>query len=133
MTRQQLILSRILLVLYLAALCMLCFGNFSNAPKVQPSFFGIPTDKIVHFLMFFPFPILVYFAFNRYGGKRLWQLLGVLITFLTGAGMAIGTELIQGLITYRSKDVRDFRADCIALAAASIIILLFVLLRRSRK
>jgi VanZ family protein len=132
MTRRQLIISRILLVLYLAAVCVLCFGHFTSVPKVQPSFLGIPTDKIVHFLMFFPFPILVFLAFNRYGEKRPWKWLGVLLTFLVGEGIAIGTELVQGLTVYRSKDPKDFLADSIALAAASLIVLFFSLKRRSR-
>ena len=132
MTRRQLIFSRILLALYLAAIGYLCFGHFSSIPRVQPSFFGIPTDKIVHFLMFFPFPILVYFAFNLYGEKRLWKLLGILFTLLTGIGIAIGTELGQGLTKYRSADVTDGMADSIALVASSLIVLLLVLLRRPR-
>lgn len=133
MTKRQLILSRICLVLYLVAVCILCFGHFTSTPKVQPSFLGIPTDKIVHFLMFFPFPILVYFAFDYYGQKRHWKFLGVAFTLLAGEAIALGTELGQGLTTYRNKDPWDLLADSIALVVASLVVLILVLLKRPAK
>ena len=49
---------RIFFVLFLAYLGLVvwcCFGNFGSMPNVQREMFGIPTDKVVHFVMFLPF------------------------------------------------------------------------------
>ena len=56
MSQKQKIAFRILFFLYIAAVLYLCFGRFDNAPSIELNLWGIPTDKIVHFLMFFPFP-----------------------------------------------------------------------------
>ena len=53
-------------VLYLLAVLYLCFGKFENTPDVPWSLLGIPSDKLVHFGMFFPFPILAFLAFDRF-------------------------------------------------------------------
>ena len=70
MTRRQLQWARILFGLYLVAVAVLCFARFPESEDVPKSLLGIPMDKIVHFLMFFPFPVLTYLAFDRYRGKR---------------------------------------------------------------
>ena len=56
-------IARIVFLLYLAVLMYLCFGKFQGIPQAPHGFFGIEGDKVVHFLMFLPFPILSYFAF----------------------------------------------------------------------
>ena len=58
MTTPKTILARILFLLYLGAIALLCFMHVDKLPDVQKFIFGIPTDKIVHFGMFLPFPIL---------------------------------------------------------------------------
>ena len=71
MTRRQLIWSRILFAVYLAAVAFLCFGQFSSSQDVPMDLWGIPTDKVVHFLMFFPFPLLACLAFGARLPRRL--------------------------------------------------------------
>lgn len=112
---------RLLMIVYIAAVAYLCFGKFSSMPNVHSSYFGIPTDKIVHFGMFFPFPILASLSIRQKGKtpwRALWRTVGI---FLTGCCLAAGTELIQGLTTYRAADPADFAADSLALAIASVI------------
>ena len=58
-------LFKFILVLYAACVCFLCFGQFDGVEKAPQFIFGIPSDKIVHFCMFFPFPILTYFSYGR--------------------------------------------------------------------
>ena len=132
MTRRQLTVARILLVLYLAALLWLCFGHFDSMPDVKRCYWGIPTDKIVHFLMFLPFPLLAYFAFDRYTEKFWPSVLWTGVAFLAGILLATGTEVGQALLTtYRSGDPSDFRADLIALGVSSLLV--FILdLRKQR-
>ena len=132
MTRRQLLASRILLILYLIAVFWLCFGQFDSMPDVKRYFLGIPTDKIVHFLMFLPFPILAYLAFDRYS-EKFWPAVGwTAVAFLAGILLAGGTEVGQACLTsYRSGDPNDFRADLLALGVGTLFI--FILdLRKQR-
>ena len=125
MTKRQIIWARILLGAYLLAIVILCFANFSSAPKIQEDILGIPMDKIVHFLMFFPFPILAYFAFDRHTQTLRSTLAYTGLTFLTGCIFAAATEFGQArLTTWRSGDPIDLVADISALALASIVIII---------
>ena len=63
--RKRSIIFTIAMVLYLAVVGYLLFANFEKLSSVPKIFLGIPTDKIVHFCMFFPFPILAYLAYDR--------------------------------------------------------------------
>lgn len=130
--RNRLLAARILSVLYLAAVIWLCFGQFDSVPDVPRSLWGIPMDKVVHFLMFLPFPILAYFAFDRYTEKFWSSVLWTGVAFLAGVLLAAGTEVGQAFLTnYRSGDPNDFRADLIALGISSLLV--FILdLRKQR-
>ena len=123
MSRRQLVLARVLFVLYLVAIACLCFGNFSSLPEVEKSLWGIPTDKIVHFLMFLPFPVLAFYAFNRFAEKSRAAVLWTFVAFLAGAVLAAGTEIGQALLTsHRTGDPADFRADLIGLAVGTVLV-----------
>ena len=123
----KLFLGLFLIYLLLVAYC--CFWNFDSMPAVNQTMFGIPTDKIVHFIMFFPFPILCYMAFER-GWSKAWQiLLGVLATALLGLAVAASTEIIQSFTPYRNGDFKDFRADALAIVISSVIIFAITLFK----
>ena len=126
MTRRQLICSRILFAVYLAAVAFLCFGQFSSSYDVPMDLWGIPTDKVVHFLMFFPFPLLACLAFGGYRGKPGQAILKTVAAFLAGCAFAAGTEWVQTRLPYRSGDPVDFQADALALVLSSIIVLVLV-------
>ena len=132
MTRRQLVISRILFAVYLIAVAVLCFGKFSSSNDIPKELWGIPTDKIVHFLMFFPFPVLAYLAFDRYKGKRRPAMVWATVAFLGGCAYAAFTELVQSRLSYRSGDPADFKADFLALAACSVIILIIILLKHKK-
>jgi len=123
---------RILLLIYLAGVAYLCFGNFNDLPDIQKTLLGIPMDKIVHFGMFFPAPLIGYFAFNKEPlspGKAFVSLLCICSVACIFAGL---TEIIQGTLPYRSEDIKDFEADCIAIGTAAVIVF-FINLFRTRK
>ena len=123
MTHNQKILFRILFLLYLTGVLYLCFGRFDNAPSVEWSLFGIPTDKLVHFCMFFPFPILAFLAFDRYTETARQTLAFMGITLAVGLLLAVGTEWGQAHFTdYRSADPWDFVADTSALVLSSFLV-----------
>lgn len=116
------ILARILFFLYLAAIAFLCFMHVDKLPDVQQFIFGIPTDKVAHFLMFLPFPILAYLAYDHLT-NRVWSaILFAVATFIIGALIAYGTEYVQGSLPYRSMDINDFKADALALAISCIFV-----------
>lgn len=113
-----------LLIAYLAAVGYCCFGQFNDLPEINAdTFFGIPADKVVHFLMFFPFPILCHLAFSGWISKPRHTVLSVAAVFLTGVMIAAGTEIGQSFTDYRSGDILDFTADTLSLAISSIIVL----------
>lgn len=114
------ILARILFVVYLAAIAFLCFMHADKLPDMQKTFLGIPADKVAHFLMFLPFPILAFLAYDHVTNKVWSAVLFAVLTFAVGAAIAWGTEYIQGMLPYRSRDVADFRADLLALGISTL-------------
>ncbi len=120
--RTRALLFRLLMLLYIAAVGYLCFANFHKLPDVPRELFGIRMDKIVHFCMFFPFPILAFFAYDHLTEKP-WQALAALISICAvGCIFAGVTEMIQGSLPYRSQDIKDFGADCLAICIASLLV-----------
>ena len=132
MTRRQLLWARILFGLYLVAVAVLCFGKFDSSQDVPMDLWGIPTDKIVHFLMFFPFPILACLASGGYRGERWQATFRTVIAFLAGCAFAAATEWIQTWLSYRSGDPVDFGADALALLLSSTIVLIIVLSKQRK-
>lgn len=120
------LIARILFFLYIAAVLVLCFGQFKDAPSVPWTLLGIPSDKIVHFCMFFPFPILAFLAFDKYTQTPRSTFLFSGITFLVGVALAFGTEWGQAhLTTYRSGDPLDWVADVCALLISTLIVIIW--------
>ena len=115
------LLARIVFLLYLAAVLYLCFGNFSDMSSVAKHFLGIESDKVVHFLMFLPFPILFYMAFGWRTRNPWHSMLMALAILALGCLIAAGTELVQELIPYRAADIADFMADFLALCISSTV------------
>lgn len=127
------LIARILFFLYLAAVLVLCFGQFKDAPSLPWTLLGIPSDKLVHFCMFFPFPILAFLAFDKYTETPRSTFLFSGITFLVGVALAFGTEWGQAhLTTYRSGDPLDWVADVSALFISTLIVIIWDLLKQRK-
>ncbi len=123
---------RILLIIYLAGVAYLCFGHFDNLPDIRKTLFGIPMDKVVHFCMFFPAPLIGFFAFTdkpKSPGKALVSLICICSFSCIFAGL---TEIIQGTLPYRSEDIRDFEADCLAIGVGTVLTFLVNLITQWR-
>lgn len=134
MSRSYKIAFRILFWLYVAGVLFLCFFNFDNTPSVPTSFLGIPTDKIAHFAMFFPFPILAFFAFDRFTETVKSTLIFTGVTFIIGLLLALGTEWGQAHLTeYRNGDSFDFMADSLALLLSSILVAVVDIAKQGKK
>lgn len=134
-TSTRAIIFKILMLIYIFAVMYLCFANFRSIPDVPREMFGIPIDKVIHFCMFFPFPIFGFYAYDRLTDTPLKAIAAVIILFCYGGIFAGLTEMVQGMIIYRSEDIRDFKADLLGLGLASFIVLMIdiVKMRLSRK
>jgi len=133
MSRGNKIAFQIIFWLYVAGVLFLCFGHFDSTPSVLLDFFGIPTDKIVHFTMFFPFPILAFLAFDRFTDSVKSTLLFTGATFIVGLILAFGTEWGQAHFTeYRSGDPMDLLADTLALFLSSVLVIVVDIVKQRK-
>lgn len=126
------IISVFIFCLYIAAVAYLCFARPDDMPQLPQLWLGLPADKVGHFLMFTPFPLLGYLTFEVKGmsvGRKLF-LIAILIVF--GAGMALGTEYIQARLEYRSAENSDLLADVIGLITGGIFTLIYIFLRKGK-
>lgn len=118
----------ILFLLYLAAVAWLCFGSFKPSPKIPRSFMGYPIDKVIHFLMFLPFPVLGALAFDF---RSWWRALS--ISTLMGNIIAFSFEHLQGRITkIRVTDPSDLNANFLGITVGIVIAVIIGLLARKK-
>ncbi|MCR5003429.1 MAG: VanZ family protein [Bacteroidales bacterium] len=116
---------KIIFTVYFFLVIYLCFGKFDSIEEIPRTILGIPSDKFAHALMFLPFPFLFGLAFlNKYIGKIRFSLILVIAGVLAGVAFAIGTELGQMQIDYRTGDPLDFVADTTGIIIGSIITLI---------
>ena len=133
MKRKVKIFFRVLFFLYLAVVLILCFSQFESTPNVPFSILGIPTDKVVHFCMFFPFPILAFLAFDRFTNNVWASLTFGFCTLVAGVLLAMGTEWGQATLTnYRSGDRMDLLADCLALVLGTVLVTVWDIVKQHR-
>ena len=133
MKRNTVLLARILMILYVVVVAFLCFGHLNDLPHIHGKVLGIDQDKIVHFLMFLPFPLLCYFAIGK-NPSGPWKAIGtVLLIFLAGCVIAAATEIGQDFLPYRSADPKDFLADAVALALVSLVVFILMLVKGMRQ
>lgn len=131
-TSVRALICRVLMLLYIFAVAYLCFNNFHNLPDVPKQFLDIPIDKVVHFCMFFPFPILGFFSFDHKKWSKV-KTLGVILEVCSYGIIFAGlTELVQSFLPYRTQDVMDFKADVTAVFLSSVIVLAIELVLRKR-
>ena len=126
-------ISAFLLCVYIVTVAVLCFMKPSSLPQVELDFFGIPMDKVVHFIMFLPFSILAYMTFWPADAGKIRKMAVLLVIVIFGAGMAVATERIQAMTGYRTGDIMDFAADMTGILTGAALTALFILLKKDRK
>ena len=126
------LLFRNALILYISAVAYLCFANFNSLPDVPRKFLGLEMDKIVHFCMFFPFPAMGFLAYGKKTESKAGSVALMITICSLGCIFAGLTELIQGMMPYRTEDIRDYRADVMAIALSSLITLFADIARHHR-
>lgn len=115
-----------LFCLYILAVCFLCFTKGEQLPDVPSTWFGLPADKVAHFIMFLPFTPLAYATFAPVS-EGIWRKLAVaLICTAVGVGLAFATERIQGMLGYRAEDTYDMFSDIIGLATGAALAIVIV-------
>ena len=109
---------RIIGLVYLGALAYLLFSAPDKLPTISNWHFIIPADKLVHFCMFFPSPVIMYFSIAKQNSKTWLVLICALVCIL----FAGGTELLQNLSPTRSMELLDFVADCTGIVLSSVLL-----------
>lgn len=118
----------LLFAFYLAAVAYLCFLKPGSIPVLQQFIFGIPTDKVIHFIMFLPYPVLAYISFRPDRKGVLTHMLTFIAIIAVGAAMAMGVERLQ-IAAGRNYDIKDFYANIAGMAAGAAITLILILAR----
>lgn len=116
--------------IYIGAILYLCLTKPDNLPQTEFLIFGLPADKVAHFTMFLPFPILMYLMFFDRSRSRWLDMLILVAAIALGIGAAFGTEYLQALTQYRSSDINDTFADMKGLSTGALIVLTHILLRK---
>jgi len=124
----------IIFCMYLAAVGLLCFIKPSSLPEMDiKTFFGLPLDKVLHFLMFLPYPFLSGMIFLSKEQRPIVSCVILFILAVTGIGVAYGTEIIQSYTGYRSYEIADFHADMIGIAAGTLLAAAYMTYTRLKK
>lgn len=119
-----------LFCIYIAAVILLCVIQTDSLPELPKLFLGIPLDKVAHFMMFLPFPILGYMTFHH-SGRSKWRDLVILgIICILGAGFALSTERLQAMTSYRSYEVADMIADFTGILTGVTAVIIYILIKK---
>lgn len=118
---------------YFAAVLILCMAKPQQIPLLEEVLWGIKADKIVHFLMFMPYPMIAYNAFRPDGGEKWRDLTVLAAVFAAGIGAAMATELLQGISEYRSYETEDFYADVLGMMSCVFVMTLFIILKKRNR
>lgn len=119
-------ISSVLFCIYIIAVLTLCLIHTDSMPELPKSLFGIPLDKVFHFIMFLPFMILGYSTFHPINRSILRKLAVLVILSIMGCAFALATERLQAMTAHRSYELLDMAADCSAIAAGTLITLIYI-------
>lgn len=94
------------------------------------TFMGIQMDKVIHFLLYLPYPALAFWAF--YPEKNKGRFL--LIVLLIGIAYSGAVEMMQALFTdNRSAEWGDLLANTLGMGITTLIVSLIVFIRKGGK
>ena len=116
--------------LYMAAVVYLCFARPENMPQLPMTWFGLPADKIGHFLMFAPFTPLAYMSLVSDDMSSARNVMLIIIVIIAGTGLALGTELVQAHLQYRTAEKYDLLADMIGLSTGAFMTTLYIFFKK---
>ena len=126
-------ISRVLFGLYIMAVGAVCFSRPESIPSITFDWFGLPADKIVHCMMFIPFPILAFLAFIPGSHSNVRKIVDLALIGMCGAAIAYATEQVQGMLGYRSLEINDFLADIMGISVGVTVMLGVIVLKTRQK
>ena len=110
---------RCVLAVYVIVILCLCLGTFHGPSGMWKTFLGIQMDKVVHFLMYLPYPALVFWSF--YQGKNEKRLM--LRALLIGVAYSGSVEIMQALFTdTRSAEWGDLLANTLGMGTGALLV-----------
>lgn len=124
--------ARIAFLVYFGMVLYVCFGHFDDLPDMSQPIWGIPQDKIIHFIMFFPFPIIAALALDLLPRRYGKAFLEAFLLLVCGLTIAAATEIGQRFTDYRDPSVWDWVADILALVSSTLIVLIVLLFKVRR-
>lgn len=130
MMKSRRLIPIIVFCLYLAAVLYICFAKPEDIPRFDATWFGLPSDKIIHFAMFLPFPILAYLVFEFPESRWYWKAVTIFVIIIIGIGLAWWTEKMQSKLTYRTSDIKDFLSNIYGIASGGLITIIYTIFRR---
>lgn len=121
----------VVLILYIIA--SLYFLLTPVSVSLKKDLLSIPTDKILHFLMFAPYPLFFWIIF-RYGKDNyVKRPINYIVIFLISISIGAVTEVSQTLLTVnRSGDIKDFFADVLGVTFTLIMLWIFEKPKKSK-
>jgi VanZ family protein len=115
---------------YLALFYAVLIFLVSAIPSAAPTFKFQFGDKILHFIEYSVFSLLLFLTFFS-SGKDFLKRHVFLLSSLIGMAYGLSDELHQKLVPGRTCDVFDFLADCLGVILIQLGIWLF--LKRKEK
>lgn len=119
------ITQKIFIVLFFTYILLVLFftlWTFESTPiDLSEYILFIRADHAAHFIMFFPYPISAWFAFEPTLRKR-GKMLALLTIFLSGIVLAILAEVIQNFNPARDFDIMDIVANFSAIILSSLMV-----------
>ena len=126
-------ISSVIFCLYILAVGIMCFSRPENIPYVTFDWFGLPADKVVHCLMFIPFPVLAYMSFVPERFSPLIKIACIVAAAIIGAGISYTTEVVQSALGYRSFEIKDLIADLAGICLGTSVLLVSLALKTKKK
>lgn len=119
------ITQKIFIVLFFTYILLVLFftlWTFESTPiNLSEYILFIRADHAAHFIMFFPYPISAWFAFEPTLSKR-GKMPALLSIFLSGIVLAILAEVIQNFNPARDFDIMDIVANFSAIILSSLMV-----------
>ncbi|OFX80355.1 MAG: hypothetical protein A2X17_00375 [Bacteroidetes bacterium GWF2_41_61] len=115
---------RSLFLIYIFTIIFASLYSFKNTSVDLSGFiFGIRADRLIHFIMFLPFPFFAWLAFGT-GIKRHTIRFSMSVLALSGLLISTLTETLQTLNPNRDFDYVDLIANYSAIIMGTILVAL---------
>lgn len=117
-------LFKTLFLIYLGMVFFFSLHTFTESPvDFSWRLFGVRADRIMHFIMFFPFPFSAWFAFGH-KLKEMSNRYSYLLLLISGIAISTLTEFLQKAMPGREYDLVDLLANYSAIITGSVLVII---------